>query len=105
MSGNDEADTSKHMSVEEQAREANAMFWQMSQQAEEAEADADAEKEDEATDGGTEEEDETTDGGAGGDETTAGGAGDGGSANPPTKKKKDRKYRTPQVTLNKNISK
>jgi hypothetical protein len=77
----------------------------MSQQAEEAEADTAAEKEDETTDGGAEEEDETTAGGAGGDETTAGGAGngdrtDGGSANPPAKKKKDIKYRTPQVLAN-----
>jgi hypothetical protein len=72
---------------------------------EEAEADAPAKEENETTDGGAEEEDETTDGGASGDETTYGSVGDGnrmdgGSTNPPTKKKKDRKDRTPQVLAN-----
>ena len=94
----------KHMSVEEEAREANMLFWQMTQMMEEAEAataasggdSADDEQEDdaEATDGaasGGHEDDTTTDGG---DHT------DGGSNPTAPKQKKVRRDRTPQVLAN-----
>ena len=82
--------SSKHMSVEDEAREKNKPFWAMSQELEEGEAvelarggDGDYEQEDE-------DETTTTDGG---DHT------DGGN---PTaqKEKKQRRDRTPQVLAN-----
>jgi len=94
------------MSVEEEAREGNKSFWQLSQEMEEAEAaraasggdSADDEQEDdaEATDGaasGGHEDDTTTDGG---DHT------DGGGGSNPTapKQKKPRRDRTPQALAN-----
>ena len=112
MSGNaEEPGTSKHMSVEEQARDANKSFWQVqNEEREEAEAAAGAasgergddehegrEDDAETTDeyGVSEhEDDDTTDGG----DHTAGGSG----SNPTAKKKakKPRKDRAPQVLAN-----
>ena len=113
MSGNaEEAGNSKHMSVEEQAREGNKSFWQMSQEMEEAEAAAGAASGERADDEQEGREDaETTDGG----DHTYGGSGhedddyttddrtDGGSGSNPTaqkKEKKPRRDRTPQVLAN-----
>ncbi|KAM0848342.1 hypothetical protein ACQ4PT_054450 [Festuca glaucescens] len=106
MSANDNGDgTSKGaMSVEEEARVANAKFWQVSQQ-EEVEAEVEevvaARR---MSEGGEEDEPTTTDGDhtAGDDTTTDGGDRmDDGSANPAAKKKKkERKDRKPTVLAN-----
>ena len=101
-----EAGPSKHMSVQQEAREANKSFWQLSQEMEEAEAARAASGGDRATD---EQEDdaEATDGAASGgheDDTTTDGGDhmDGGGGSNPTapKQKKPRRDRTPQVLAN-----
>ena len=102
--------SSKHMSVEDEAREKNKTFWAMSQQLDEREADelaragdgdyeVEEEEETTSTDGG-----EHTDGGVGEHTTTDGGeqtdGGAGGSNRTAKKQKKVRKDRTPQGLAN-----
>ena len=105
-----EAGPSKHMSVEEQAREKNKPFWEVNPEMEDAEAaelardgDGDFLIEDAGGDG---DETTTTDGGdhtdVGGADHTDVGGGDhtdgGGGSNPTAKRhKKPRKDRTPQA--------
>ncbi|KAM0878024.1 hypothetical protein ACQ4PT_035131 [Festuca glaucescens] len=106
--------------MEEEARAANATFWQVSQQEEEVEAEAeeaaaaggnDGDDEEEGYDdahmseGREEDEPTTTDGGdhTAGDDTTIDGSDrtDGGSGNPAAKKKKkERKDQKPMVLAN-----
>ena len=96
-----EGGPSKHMSVEDQARDFNKSFWELSQQMEEEVEAAENEQEDrvedaETTDGaasaGQEDDTSTTDGGDHTDAATA--------SNPTAKRKKPRKDRTPQALDN-----
>ncbi|KAM0926400.1 hypothetical protein ACQ4PT_003494 [Festuca glaucescens] len=89
------------MSVEEEARAANAQFWQVSSRQEEVEVEAEPEEVPAArrmSEAREEDEPATIDGGdhTAGDETTE----DDGSVNPATEKKKERKDRKPTVLAN-----
>ena len=108
MSADAEPGTSKHMSVEEEARDANKLFWLLSQELEEVEAAAGAASGDRADDEqeGREDDAETSFEGGHEDDTTTTDGGDctdGGSGGNPTaqkKEKKQRRDRTPQVLAN-----